>query len=137
MVIDLDPDQNTFEQVTQAAWEVKNIFDVIGIKGFGKTSGSTEIHMYIPLTAQYTYDQSQLFAKLIVSMVPKRLPEFTSMERQIKNRAGKIYLDFYRTDPEQLLIDRIHCALSLELLSLCHYNWDEVKKRTSDERFHY
>src|SRR5690606_10394917 len=65
-VIDLDPDKNTFDQVIEAALEVKNVLDAIGVPGFPKTSGSTGIHIYIPLGAKYTYDQSQLFAKLLV-----------------------------------------------------------------------
>ncbi|RYG40215.1 MAG: DNA ligase, partial [Chitinophagaceae bacterium] len=98
-VIDLDPDKNTFEQVIQVACEVKNILDAVGIPGYPKTSGSTGMHIYIPLGAKYTYDQSQLFAKLIVTFIHQQLGEFTSMERQIKNRGGKMYLDFLQNRP--------------------------------------
>ncbi|MGQ2984999.1 DNA ligase D [Flavobacterium sp.] len=128
-VIDLDPDKDTtFEQVIIAAQEVKAVLDAIGVPGYVKTSGSTGIHIYIPLGAKYSYDESQLFGKLIVSIVHKRLPEFTSTERQIKNREGKMYLDFLQNRPGAT----IACPYSLRpkpgaTVSM-PLHWEEVKK---------
>jgi len=98
-VIDLDPDKNTFDQVIQVACMTKDILDQIGVPGYAKTSGSTGIHIYIPLGAKYTYDQSQMFAKIIVSLIHQQVPEFTSLERMIANRKGKMYLDFLQNRP--------------------------------------
>ncbi|UUW11231.1 DNA ligase D [Flavobacterium plurextorum] len=127
-VIDLDPDQNTFEQVIRAACEVKNILDTLDITGYVKTSGSTGIHIYIPLGAKYSYDQSQMFAKMIVSIVHSQLPDFTSLERQIKNRGGKMYLDFLQNRPGAT----IACPYSLRpkpgaTVSM-PLHWEEIKK---------
>lgn len=127
-VIDLDPDQNSFEQVIEAACEVKNILDALEITGYVKTSGSTGIHIYIPLGAKYDYDQSQMFGKLIVSIVHEQLPDFTSMERQIKNRDGKMYLDFLQNRPGATIAcpyslrPKIGATVSMPL------HWEEVKK---------
>jgi bifunctional non-homologous end joining protein LigD len=98
-VIDLDPDKNTFDQVILAAQEVKKILDAIEVPSYPKTSGSTGIHIYIPLGAKYTYDQSQLFAKMVVQLVHKQMPDFTSIERMISKRKGKMYLDFLQNRP--------------------------------------
>src|ERR1700744_4655701 len=62
-VIDLDPDKHTYDQVVEAALQVKEVLDAIDVPAYPKTSGSTGMHIYIPLEAKYTYDQSQLFAK--------------------------------------------------------------------------
>ena len=103
-VIDLDPsDTTTFEQVIKAAQTVKEVLDAIGIPGYPKTSGSTGIHIYIPLGAKYSYDQSQMFGKLIASIVQSKLPDFTSIERQIKNREGKMYVDYLQNRPNATL----------------------------------
>ncbi len=98
-VIDLDPDQNTFDQVVEAALEVKKVLDEIGVPCYCKTSGSTGMHIYIPLAAKYTYEQSQLFARILVNIVHKKLSDFTSLERMIANRKGKMYLDFLQNRP--------------------------------------
>lgn len=128
-VIDLDPaEKTTFEQVIQAAREVKDVLDAIDIPSYVKTSGSTGIHIYIPLGAKYTYDQSQMFARILVSIVHDRLPDFTSLERKIKDRGGKMYLDFLQNRPGAT----IACAYSLRpkpgaTVSM-PLHWDEVKK---------
>jgi bifunctional non-homologous end joining protein LigD len=73
-IIDLDPDKQHFDQVIAAALEVKKVLDAIGVTAYPKTSGSTGMHIYIPLGAKYTYDQSQMFAKIIVTLVHKQIP---------------------------------------------------------------
>ena len=58
-----------FEQVIETALTTKKVLDDIGVTGYVKTSGSTGIHIYIPLGAKYTYDECQLFGKLIATEV--------------------------------------------------------------------
>ena len=126
-VIDLDPDKNTFEQVIKAAQVTKDVLDSIGVPGFAKTSGSTGIHIYIPLGAKYTYEQSQLFANLIVRQVHRELPKFTTLERSISKRGGKMYLDFLQNRPGATIAGvyslrpKPGATVSMPLL------WEEVK----------
>jgi bifunctional non-homologous end joining protein LigD len=127
-VIDLDPDKNTFHQVIMAAQEVKKILDALDIPGFVKTSGSTGIHIYIPLAARYSYDQSQMFGKLIVSIVHQQLPEFTSMERHIKNREGKMYLDFLQNRPGATIAGPYSLRPKPGATVSMPLHWEELKK---------
>ncbi|WP_113662647.1 DNA ligase D [Pedobacter nanyangensis] len=98
-VIDLDPDKHHFDKVIEAANVTKEVLDAIEVPAYVKTSGSTGIHIYIPLGGKYDYDQSQLFAKIIVSIVNKQIPRFTTLERMISERKGKMYLDFLQNRP--------------------------------------
>lgn len=126
-VIDLDPDQNTFEQVIEAAQEVKKVLDAIGVPGYPKTSGSTGIHIYIPLAAKYSYDQSQMFGKLIVTIVHNALPDYTSLERQIKNRGGKMYLDFLQNRPGATIAGPYSLRPKPGATVSMPLHWDEVR----------
>ena len=118
-VIDLDPDKNTFDQVIEAALEVKKVLDAIDVPSYPKTSGSTGMHIYIPLDAKYTYEQSQMFARIIVQLVHKQIPDYTSLERMVSNRKGKMYLDFLQNRPGRLLQGLIPSAQKLALRFLC------------------
>ena len=134
-VIDLDPDKNTFDQVIDAAREVKKVLDAIDVPSYPKTSGSTGMHIYIPLGAKYTYDQSQLFAKIIVSIVHKTIPDYTSLERMVANRGGKMYLDFLQNRPGATIAGpyslrpKVGATVSMPLL------WDEVKPGLTMKHF--
>jgi bifunctional non-homologous end joining protein LigD len=95
VVMDLDPsDKNTFEHVVEAALAVKVVLDRIGVKGYCKTSGSSGLHIYIPVGARYTYEQLAPFARNIMLVVQSMLPKTTTLERSLAKRdKRKIYLD--------------------------------------------
>jgi bifunctional non-homologous end joining protein LigD len=101
-LIDLDPDKpNTFNQVIDVAHAVKKVLDSIGADCYVKTSGSSGIHIYIPLGAKYNFEQSKQLAELVVTMVNNELPDLTSVERNPAKRKGKIYLDFLQNRETQ------------------------------------
>jgi bifunctional non-homologous end joining protein LigD len=126
-VIDLDPDKNTFDQVIAAALEVKKVLDAIDVPSFPKTSGSTGMHIYIPLNAKYDYDQSQMFARIIVGLVHKQIPDYTSLERMVANRKGKMYLDFLQNRPGATIAGPYSLRPKPGATVSMPLDWDEVK----------
>jgi len=126
-VIDLDPDKQHFDQVIQAAQEVKKVLDAIDVPSYPKTSGSTGMHIYIPLGAKYTYDQSQLFANIIVKLVHQQIPDFTTLERMISNRQGKMYLDFLQNRPGATIAGVYSLRPKPGATVSMPVTWDEVK----------
>lgn len=127
-ILDLDPDKgNTFEQVIQVAQVIKNVLDDVGIPGYCKTSGSTGLHIYIPLGAKYTYDQSQLLARWIAVNANAQL-DFTSVERMTDRRKGKIYIDFLQNRPSATLAAPYSVRPKPGATVSMPLQWDEVKK---------
>ena len=126
-VIDLDPDKQTFDQVVEVALKVKEVLDAIGVPSFPKTSGSTGIHIYIPMGAKYSYDQTQLFARIIVGIVHEELPDFTSLERMIKARDGKMYLDFLQNRPGATIAGPYSLRPKPGATVSMPLDWEEVK----------
>ncbi len=103
-VIDIDPsNKNNFEEVIEVALAAKEILDTAKIKSFCKTSGSSGLHIYIPLGNKYSYDEARDFTKLLCYYIHERLPKLTSMERAVKNRKNKIYLDYLQNRRGQTL----------------------------------
>ncbi|MEX2395825.1 MAG: DNA ligase D, partial [Balneolales bacterium] len=103
IVIDIDPGGNSFEDTTKTALTVKSVLDDAGIRGYCKTSGSSGIHIFIPLGARYPDEQARNFAHLIAQLTHERIPEITSMERSPKKRNNKIYLDYLQNKTGQTL----------------------------------
>ncbi len=103
IVIDLDPGDNTFNEVVDTALVVKDVLEKAGAEGYCKTSGSTGMHIYIPLGARYNYEDSRNFAHLIAELVLAELPLLTSLERSPKARKNKIYLDYLQNRKGQTL----------------------------------
>ena len=127
-IIDLDPAKNTFEQVIEAAQVTKEILDSLAIESYPKTSGSTGIHIYIPLGAKYTYEQSKEFARVIARLVHERLPDFTSIERAVADRKGKMYIDFLQNRPQATVSAPYSVRPKPGATVSMPLHWDEVKK---------
>lgn len=127
-IIDLDPDKNTFEQVIETAQCTKQILDEMKVDCYCKTSGSTGLHIYIPLGAKYTYDQSKEFAKVIVNLVHTSLPQYTSLDRIVAKRNGKMYLDFLQNRPQATIAAPYSLRPKPGATVSMPLHWDEVKK---------
>jgi bifunctional non-homologous end joining protein LigD len=127
-IIDLDPDKNSFDQVIEVAQVTRKILESAGIPSYCKTSGSTGLHIYIPLGAKYTYEQSKEFARVIVTHVHKELPEYTSIERMVSNRHGKMYLDFLQNRPQATIAAPYSLRPKPGATVSMPLHWDEVKK---------
>ena len=134
-VIDLDPDRNTFDQVIEAAQEVKKVLDAINVPCYCKTSGSTGMHIYIPLGAKYDYDQSQMFARIIVNIVHKQIPDYTSLERMVAKRNGKMYLDFLQNRPGATIAGPYSLRPKIGATVSMPLHWDEVKPGLTMKHF--
>jgi bifunctional non-homologous end joining protein LigD len=103
-IIDLDPsEKNNFNQVIETARVTHEFLEGINVRSYCKTSGSTGIHIYIPMGAKYTYDDCQLFGKIIATHVQQELSTFTSVERMTDKRKGKIYIDYLQNRPKATL----------------------------------
>ena len=128
-LIDLDPDKsNTYEQVMESAHLVKQLLDDVGADCYPKTSGSTGLHIYIPLGAKYSYDQSKQLAELIVTIVNGELPNTTSVLRNPEKRKGKIYLDFLQNRESQTVAAPYSLRPKPNAPVSTPLDWSEVKK---------
>jgi len=95
IAIDLDPKRAPWENVLAVALVVKEVADEIGLQAFPKTSGSSGIHVYVPLKATNEYDKVAEFARLFASEVARRAPQIATIERTIaKRKSTQVYVDW-------------------------------------------
>jgi bifunctional non-homologous end joining protein LigD len=126
-IIDLDPDKNTFEQVIETACVTKSILDAIEVPAYCKTSGSTGIHIYIPFEAKYSYEQSKEFGRVLAKLIHGQLPEYTSIERKISDRKGKMYIDFLQNRPQATVAGPYSLRPKPGAPVSMPLHWEEVK----------
>jgi bifunctional non-homologous end joining protein LigD len=135
-IIDLDPDKKTpFEKVIEAAQVTKKILDAAGVTSCCKTSGSTGLHIYFPLGAQYTYEHSKEFARLIVQHVHNEIPSYTTIERMTADRKGRMYLDFLQNRPQATIAAPYSVRPKPGATVSAPLHWEEVKKGLTMQDF--
>lgn len=128
-IIDLDPSsKTTFDEVIIAAQATKEVLDAVKVPSYCKTSGSTGLHIFFPLGAKYSYEQSKEFGRMIATIVNSIIPSFTSIERIIENRDNKLYLDFLQNRPQATLAAPYSLRLKPDATVSMPLHWEEVKK---------
>ncbi|TDU34462.1 bifunctional non-homologous end joining protein LigD [Gelidibacter sediminis] len=127
-IIDLDPStENSFEEVIETALMVKQVLDRAKIKGFCKTSGASGLHIYIPMGGLYTYEEARDFTKLLCVFVHEALPEITTLERSLKKRGPKIYLDYLQNRKGQTIASAYSVRPQKLATVSTPLQWSEIK----------
>lgn len=129
LVLDLDPSKkNTFDDVIETALQVNDVLNSIKIKGYCKTSGSTGIHVYIPMGGKYDFDQVKDFAHILMKQVHEKLPKITTLERRLQKRDNnKIYLDYLQNRTGQTLASAYSLRPKEGASVSMPLEWNEVK----------
>ena len=135
-IIDLDPDKNKFDHVIETALVTKSILDAAKVPAYCKTSGSTGLHIYIPLGAKYSYEESKEFGRVIARLVQQELPVYTSIERPTAKRRGKIYIDFLQNRPQATLASAYSIRPKPGASVSMPLYWEEVKPGLKIQDFH-
>jgi bifunctional non-homologous end joining protein LigD len=135
LVIDLDPEAVSFNQVVKTALVVKDVLDKIGAASYCKTSGARGLHVCVPLGGKYSYEQSLLFSQLIAAKVHERLPHITSLERNPAKRQHKVYLDCFQNRKGATLVAPYSARPLPGAPVSAPLHWNEVKPGLSPKQF--
>ncbi len=103
-VLDLDPKDAPFTDVVKVARAIKKILDAIGLRGALKTSGSTGLHVFIPIAAGYTYEQARSFSEALARVIVKEHKDIATVERVTKHRKSRVYVDFGQNRQGQTVV---------------------------------
>jgi bifunctional non-homologous end joining protein LigD len=103
-ILDLDPKDAPFEHVVEVALALKGICDEIDLPLFVKTTGSTGLHLLVPLAGQLTHEQTKQLAQLLATVVVQERGDIATIDRVIERRGGKVYVDFLQNGWGKLLV---------------------------------
>ena len=97
-LLDLDPKDAPFSDVVEVALLLHALCDEIGLPHYVKTTGSSGLHILIPLGGQMDYDQSVTLGNLLARLVVQTLPKILTVERTLRKREGKVTWTTTRTE---------------------------------------
>jgi len=80
------------------------------------------------LGAADTYEDSKEFARAVVKIIHAQLPTFTSIERKVVDRKGKMYLDFLQNRPQATVAGPYSLRPKPGAPVSMPLHWEEVKK---------
>src|SRR5256714_1117023 len=93
-MLDLDPKQAPWQNVLEVALVCKEVLDELGLPAFPKTSGSSGIHIYLPLKPKYNYGKIAAIAEGLAAEVARRAPKIATVQRSLaKRQKQQVYVD--------------------------------------------
>jgi bifunctional non-homologous end joining protein LigD len=135
MIIDLDPGNNTFDQLIEVVKVTHQVLIEACEEHFIKTSGKRGIHVMIPLGAKYDYDTVRQFSELLVNIIHKKLPKITSLERSPTKRKDKIYLDWLQNRRGQTIAAPYSVRPAPGATVSTPLRFEEIKKGLDPKKF--
>jgi bifunctional non-homologous end joining protein LigD len=136
IAIDLDPKKAPWENVLQVALVVKEVADEIGLTAFPKTSGSSGIHIYVPLKPANEYDKVGEFARLFASEVAQRAPTIATVERTIaKRKSTQVYVDWMQNARGKSLASVFTARAKPKATVSMPLTWQQVAKGVKIDDF--
>ncbi|HEU4936079.1 MAG TPA: DNA ligase D [Vicinamibacterales bacterium] len=135
--IDLDPDDDApFSRVLEVARWVHDELEALGVPGVPKTSGSSGLHIYVPLPPHTSYESGQLFCQIVATVVASRHPKVATVERTVRARPrGTVYVDFLQNILGKTLATAYSARASDFAGVSTPLTWDEVHAGVNPKDF--
>ena len=135
LILDLDPLGVSFKEVIKTALVIREVLETAEINSVIKTSGATGMHIYIPMGARYTYEQTRQLAQIITIKVNQKIPLLTSLDRNPESRMGRVYLDVFQNAKGQTLASPYSVRPSPGASVSTPLDWGEVNENLTPQQF--
>lgn len=98
MIFDLDPSDNNFDTVQQAALILKDILRTYNLDSFIMTTGSRGLHVAVPLQQKQDFTLVKAFAQKCAQQVINENPKKFTLELKKKKRESRLFIDTLRNN---------------------------------------
>ena len=127
-IIDLDPGPRApFSRVVEVARYAKEVMDSLGLHGALKTSGSSGMHIYIPLPPNTPNEAATLVAQIVATRVAEQHPKIATIERWVKQRgAAQVYVDYLQNIIGKTVAAAYAARANPDAMVSTPLEWDEL-----------
>jgi bifunctional non-homologous end joining protein LigD len=134
-ILDFDPKGAPFKDVVTLCRAARELLEEMQAPGFPKTSGSTGLHVLVPLGRQLSYEQSRSLGELMARVITERHPKIATVARNPGGRGGKVYVDFLQNGHGKLLAAPFSARPVPHALVSTPLEWSEVTAKLDPARF--
>lgn len=134
MIFDLDPGPAGLDVVRSTARSLRDVLDDLGWPSFVKATGSTGLHVEVPLDRSADFDTVMDAARVVAGLVVERDPDRVTLATRKAKRGDRLFLDILRNRYAQHAI----APYSVRALSgapvAAPLDWDEALRADFDPR---
>lgn len=128
IIFDLDPSDEDFTKVRQVANRLHEILEKRGIPSFVKLTGSTGVHIHIPIKGGSSYEASKEAAHALAKRLHEDLPRLTTLDQRKEKRGDRVFIDYLRNEYGQTTIAPYSLRARPQAPVATPVRWDELNR---------
>jgi len=125
-ILDLDPKTAPFEHVLTLAVSARVLCETLEIPHVIKTSGSSGLHVLVPLGGQLDHAGAISFGQVLAEALVQQHPDIATTERVVRARRSKVYVDYLQNGRGKLLVAPYSARPLPGVPVSMPLRWDEV-----------
>lgn len=134
MIFDLDPGNSDFAPVRQASFLLRDLLAELGLDAFVMTTGSSGLHVRVPLLRKIDFDGVRATAREIAARVVACRPDTYTMEQRVEKRRGRLFIDTNRNAYAQTAVAPYSVRPYPSAPVATPLHWEELKDESLDSR---
>ena len=134
VVFDLDPPDGEFALCIRVAHLLHDLLESLGLRSYVKTSGADGVHVLVPITRRYGFDETYAFAEAVARRLEEDNPGVVTTEWLKRKREG-VLLDHRQNGHGKTLASVYSVRPKPAAPVSTPLHWEELTEDVVPERF--
>jgi bifunctional non-homologous end joining protein LigD len=136
VIFDLDPGEDVpWGAVIDAALEVRDRLNKVGLESFVKTSGGKGFHVVLPIEPSVSWAEAKQFTGSFAEAMSKAHPQRYVATMAKRARRGRIFVDYFRNSRGATAVAPYSTRARPEASISTPLEWDELSRGVRPDHF--
>jgi bifunctional non-homologous end joining protein LigD len=135
ITFDFDVGSSPISHAVEMALSLRRLLGELGLVGCPKTSGQSGLHVLVPMGPGVSFATAKALVELIGRLIERSHPKIGTMERRIKERGQRVYIDTGQTGRSRTIVAPYSVRAHQGATVSTPLEWDEVNATLTPTRW--
>jgi bifunctional non-homologous end joining protein LigD len=135
ITFDFDIGSSPISHAVELALSLRRLLGELGLVGYPKTSGQSGLHVLVPMGPGVTFATAKALVELIGRLLERLHAKIGTMERRIKERGQRVYIDTGQTGRSRTIVAPYSVRAHEGATVSTPLDWEEVNATLTPTRW--